>query len=81
MQRQLGALIIGMLMIVIGLVLAIPVIAQATTAGANANIGSFSGAQSVNDLIPLLWFVVVVMVGVGLVGLAGAGFVGKGPLQ
>lgn len=93
-QRQLGnrrlaqcgqvstpfaALMIGLLLVVIGLILATIVIDTATTTGTNANIGSFTGVQSVNDLAPLVFISVVVIIGISLIGIGGAGVVGKGP--
>lgn len=45
-----------------------------------AGITSFSGAKPLNDLVPTLVRVVLVMIGVGMIGIGGAGFVGIGPL-
>ena len=45
------------------------------------HIGSFSGAKSVNDLVPLIYYTIVVMLGVGMIGLGTAGIVGRGPLR
>ena len=42
----------GVIVIVVGLVLETTILSQAATAGTNANIGSFFGAQSLNDLVP-----------------------------
>ena len=61
-----------------GLVLETPVLSQASTAGSNANIGSFSGAQSLNDLVPLIYNAAVVMLGVGMMAIGAAGFAGRG---
>ena len=44
------------------------------------NITSFSGTQAINDLIPLLYFVVIVMVSVGMIGIGVGGMMAKGPL-
>jgi len=79
MNRIIGALVGGVLVLVIGLVLEATIITNATTAGGHANIGSFSGAQDINDLIPLVYNVVVLSVGIGLIGLSALGFVGVGP--
>lgn len=43
-------------------------------------IRKFAGASALNNLIPLIYFVVVVMIGVGMIGIGGAGFAGRGPL-
>jgi len=61
-------LLVGVLWIVIGLVFEVTILSQAATAGASANIGSFSGAQSINDLIPLIYNMVLAIGGVGLIG-------------
>ena len=49
--------------------------------GSNANIGSFSGAQSLNDLVPLIYNAAVVMLGVGMMAIGAAGFAGRGPMR
>tara|TARA_B100000929_G_scaffold192756_1_gene152743 strand:+ start:690 stop:971 length:282 start_codon:yes stop_codon:yes gene_type:complete len=78
-QAQIMSVVAGVLTIVIGLVLAKTVIATAAAPG--AGIGSFSGASSLNDLVPLVYYAVVVMIGVGMMGLGAAGITGKGPLK
>jgi hypothetical protein len=70
----------GVIVIVVGLVLETTILSQAGSAGGNAQIGSFSGAQSLNDLVPLIYNAAVVMLGVGLMGVGAAGFAGKGPM-
>ena len=45
-----------------------------------AKITSFSGAQSINNLIPLVYFTVIVMVAVGMIGVGLGGFAGRGPM-
>ena len=81
MQNQrIISIIMGVIVIVVGLVLETTILSQATTAGSNANIGSFSGAQSLNDLVPLIYNAAIVMLGVGMMGIGAAGFAGKGPL-
>ena len=44
------------------------------------NIASFAGAAPLNNLIPTLIRVVLVMVGVGMIGIGGLGVAGRGPL-
>ncbi len=72
-QTNIAAIIGGVLTIVIGLVLANTVVTQA--ASVPASIGSFSGAASLNDLVPLVYYAVIVLLGVGMMGLGAAGFV------
>ena len=79
--QRITAIVMGVLVIVVGLVLETTILSQASTAGGNANIGSFSGAQSLNDLVPLIYNAAIVMLGVGMMGIGAAGFAGKGPLS
>jgi len=78
--QRITAIIMGVIVIVVGLVLETTILSQAASAGGNANIGSFSGAQSLNDLVPLIYNAAIVMLGVGLMGVGAAGFAGKGPM-
>ena len=77
-SQRITAIIMGVIVIVVGLVLETTVLSQAATAGGNANIGSFSGAQSLNDLVPLIYNAAVVMLGVGMMAIGAAGFAGRG---
>jgi len=80
-SQRITSIIMGVIVIVVGLVLETTILAQATTAGSNANIGSFSGAQSLNDLVPLIYNAAVVMLGVGIMmAIGAAGFAGRGPM-
>ena len=78
--QRITSIIMGVIVIVVGLVLEVTILSTASSAGGNANIGSFSGAQSLNDLVPLIYNAAVVMLGVGLMGVGAAGFAGKGPM-
>ena len=80
MMAKIGSIIGGVITIVIGLVLSNVVIETAATSGGNAAIGSFAGAASINNLIPLIYFTVIVMVGVGMIGLGVTGMAGRGPM-
>ena len=71
----------GVIVIVAGLVLETSVLSQASTAGSNANFGSFSGAQSLNDLMPLIYNAAAVMLVVGMMAVGAAGFAGRGPMR
>jgi|TARA_R110000744_G_scaffold19664_1_gene51725 hypothetical protein len=79
-SQRITSIIMGVIVIVVGLVLETTILDQAGTAGSSANIGSFSGAQSLNDLVPLIYNAAVVMLGVGMMGIGAAGFAGKGPM-
>jgi len=79
-SQRITAIIMGVIVIVVGLVLeTMTVLSQAATSGGKANIGSFSGARSLNDLIPLIYGAAVVMLGVGMMLIGAAGFAGLGP--
>ena len=80
-RAAITSLIFGVIILVIGLALESAILTQATTAGSSANIGSFSGAQDLNDLVPILYNAAVVVMGVGLLALGSAGLAGKGPLR
>ena len=41
--------------------------------GVPASIGSFAGASSLNDLVPLVYYAVIVLIGVGMMALGGYG--------
>ena len=71
----------GVLTIVIGLVLNEIIVDQAASTGGNAEVGSFSGAQAINDLVPLVYITAVVMLGIGMIGIGAGGFMGRGPMR
>ena len=79
-SEHIEEFIMGVIVIVVGLVLESTILSQAASAGSNANIGSFSGAQSLNDLVPLIYNASVVMLGVGMMAIGAAGFAGRGPM-
>jgi len=80
MGNRIMAIILGVVTLVVGLVLESTILSQAATAGSSANIGSFSGAQSLNDLVPLIYNAAVVMLGVSMMAIGAAGFAGRGPM-
>ena len=80
-SQRITSIIMGVIVIVVGLVLETTILSQAATAGSNANIGSFSGAQSLNDLVPLIYNAAVVMLGVGMMAIGVAGFADRGPMS
>ena len=80
-DARIMLIIVGVITLVVGLVLETTILTQAATAGSNAKIGSFSGAQALNDLVPLIYNAVIVMVGVGMMGLGALGLAGHGPMK
>ncbi len=79
-DNRIAAIVSGVITLVIGMVLASTVNSQAATLGSNANIGSFTGAQAIGDLIPLVYIAAILMVGVALIALGATGFGGFGPM-
>ena len=75
-----GAIIGGVLILVIGLVLADVILSTAATSGGGDTIASFSGAKAMNDLIPLVYYASLVTISLGLIGGGAAGVAGRGPL-
>ena len=71
---QIGAIVGGVIALIIGMVLASTVNTQAASTGSAANIGSFAGTQNINDLIPLVYISAILLLGVALFTLGGAGF-------
>ncbi len=76
--NAITAIVMGMfgigLTFIFGSVLADPVIDAITVALTNASIDSFAGAASVGGLVPLVYFTVVILIGLGsmaLIGFAG----------
>jgi len=70
---SLGLIIMGVITFVFGYALAPTILSSAATAGASANIGSFSGAQGVNDLGPLLYYTMLIVIVLGFVTVGGVG--------
>ena len=81
MMNALGAVLGGVVVFVVGLSLAATVLTAASTAGASTAMGSFSNAKSINDLLPLIFYVGLMVVGIGLMITGGAGMAGRGPLK
>ncbi len=68
-NQAIYSIISGVITLVVGLVLFATILSSAQTSGSDANIGSFAGAQALNDLVPLVYIAAIVMVGVGLIGI------------
>jgi hypothetical protein len=79
MGRNIQLVVGGMVVFIIGLIIAGVVNSIAATQGVAANIGSFSGAKNLNDLLPTLFYIGLLTVGLGAMGLGAAGAIGKGP--
>ncbi len=55
----LAGLIGSVLIVVLGLAFSGTVLSFAASSGADTNIGSFSGVQNLNDLQPLIYYMVL----------------------
>lgn len=77
LKMQIGMIVTGLIVIVIGLSLAPTILSTAATTGANTQINSFSGSKALNDLVPLIYFVVIVATAVGFIGFGAAGIYRK----
>ena len=78
MTNSLVAILVGVLTLVVGLVLADVVLTAVQDGGRQA--GSFAGASSVNNLIPVVYFSVIVTIGIGMIGAGAFGMSGRGLL-
>ena len=81
MQARIVSIVGGVITLVIGLVLSGVITETASKVGANSMLTSFSGAKAINDLVPLIYFTVIVMVAVGMIGVGLGGFMGRGPMR
>lgn len=64
----LGGVIGAVLIIVLGLAFSGTVLSFAASSGADANIGSFSGTQNLNDLAPLIYYMIIVISALATLG-------------
>ena len=76
MGRSVSLIIGGMVVFLIGLIIAGVVNSIASTTGVAGNINSFSGAKSINDLIPVIFYIGLLTVGLGAMGIGAAGAAG-----
>ena len=65
MQYNIMLLLGGLVVFIIGLALAPTVVSQAVTAGTTTGIGSFGGVQGILDLLPLIFVIGLLVVGLG----------------
>lgn len=63
-----GMLVGGVIFLIFGLILAEPIITTATAAGSDDEIASFTGSKALNDLLPFVYYAVVLVAGVGMIG-------------
>jgi hypothetical protein len=61
-----------MVVFLIGLIVAGVVNSIAATAGVSGNINSFSGAKSLNDLLPTIFYIGLLVIGLGAMGIGAA---------
>ena len=77
MNKATMLIIVGLLGLLVGMLLvsvfAGPVIDNFATAGGNANLPSFSGGKSFNDMFPLFYYIFSLTIILGSVTAAGFG--------
>ena len=59
----------GMVVFIVGLIVAGVVNSIAATQGVAANINSFSGAKNLNDLLPTIFYIGLLVAGLGAMGI------------
>jgi len=72
-RNQIVLVIAGVLALVFGLLLADVVIDTTTTALTNASIGSYAGASAIGGLVPFIYFTVVILIAIGMMGIGAKG--------
>ena len=80
MTNSMVAILVGILTLVIGLTLG-PVVLQAIAdadPAVSAPTRDFAGASSINRLIPVVYFTVIVSIGIGMIGAGALGMMGRG---
>ena len=73
MKRPVMLIVGGMLVFVLGLILAGIVDTTASSSGAAASIGSFAGTRAINDVFPLIFRFGLITIGLGLMVGGGVG--------
>jgi hypothetical protein len=79
MGRNIGLVIGGMVVFIVGLIIAGVVNSIASTSGNEVVINSFSGAKNINDLLPTIFYIGLLVLGLGAMGIGAAGAAGRGP--
>ena len=69
MGNNILLVVSGMVVFIVGLIVAGVVNSIAATQGAAANIGSFSGAKNLNDLLPTIFYIGLLIIGLGAMGI------------
>ena len=68
-MNNVQLIISGMVLFIVGLIIAGVVNGIAATTGVAANIGSFAGAGAINDLIPTLFYIGFMVGGMAAMGI------------
>ena len=79
-RAAMTAVLGGVIFMVLGLILSSTIIDAAVSSGGNTSIGSFTGAKSLNDLFPLVYYAILLSGSIGLLAVGGTGLAGRGPL-
>ena len=67
-MQNIQLVIGGLVVFLIGLIVAGVVIDTAATTGANTNLTSFAGAGSINDLLVTIFYIGLLITGLGAMG-------------
>ena len=80
MRARFNAIAVGIFIIAIGCMLEPFVVGQSEMTG-GTSIGSFAGAKSIVDLLPIIYRTAIVVFGLGSIGIGLGGFIGRGPMS
>ena len=70
MSAGMKVIVSGVLVLVIGIALANPVVTMLVTVLSGDEIGSFPSATAIGDLVPLVYFMVIIGLGLAMIGAA-----------
>ena len=68
MSGGMKVIVSGVLVLVIGIALANPVITMLVTVLSGDAIGSFESASAIGELVPLVYFMVIIGLGLAMIG-------------
>jgi hypothetical protein len=81
MNKGVTAIVVGLVVFVLFGALSGTVLASFASAGQDPNMGSFTNALQINNIMPLFWYIGGMVTGIGLMITGGLGVAGKGPLK
>ena len=72
MKAPILVILSGLLALLIGTIFGGVLVDQSATTGADAQMGSFATAKTFNDLLPMIFFIALMIIGIGL--MVGGGY-------